>query len=78
MSHQQELFDHFYVQHQLTLTMGEINDIIELVKKEIGHQKKVEDAFDEGVEDEYNVHINSAKRTYLNGRDYFNKTFKEQ
>ena len=49
MSHQQELFDHFYVQHQLTLTMGEINDIIELVKKEIGHQEKLEDAFDEGV-----------------------------
>jgi metal-responsive CopG/Arc/MetJ family transcriptional regulator len=41
-------------------------------------QQMIEDAFDEAIDDEYNHHINCSDRIYMNGRDYFEKTFKNQ
>lgn len=77
MSDKQSLFDLFVQEHDLTLVDGQLNDIIEEVKRYIDFQKHIEDAFDEGVQDENRYQVDGSRRLYGNGRDYFNKTFKE-
>lgn len=72
----QNLFEFFQDEHGLILTEGEMSDIIHEVKQHIKFQETIEDAFDEGVDDEYNHHINLSDRIYMNGRHYYEKTFK--
>lgn len=76
MSDKQRLFDFFHQEHDLTLLDSQLNDIIEEVKRCIEFKKHVEEAYTQGVRSEYDHHTYCSARVYLNGKDYFNKTFK--
>lgn len=77
MSDKQELFDLFSQEHDLILLDGELNDIIEEVKKHIEFERHVKEAYTQGVRSEYDHHVYCSGRIYLNGEDYFSKTFKK-